>query len=167
MNPFIKSSKTFRLDTFRSRRDSGPFEKMTQFFARGSPFDIQTAEREFRLHHTKNTDLTKTLEVLQQQRTEINRMLSFFQQIRFVDRDYVFTLKAIDSRSDFVLEIDTNKFVQCLQQPTRTITNYFFWGMVAIPIIAALLSPGSGADCDRSVALGLTAASRSDACRSE
>lgn len=162
MNQFIKSSKTTRLNSLRSAA-THTFERMTQFYARGKPFDIRTAEREFRLHNPKQTDLTQTLEALQQHRTEINRVLSFFQQIRFVDQDFVFTLKAIDSRSEFVLEIDTNKFVQFSHTPPTT-TKYFFWSMVILPfLIAVLLSPDSAADSVRSAEHDRTTASSSNA----
>lgn len=161
MNQFIKSSKTIRLDSLRSMTS---FEKMTQFYARGTPFDIQTAERDFRLHLPTNSDLTQTLEALQQHRTEINRILSFFQQVHFVDNGVVYTLKAVDSRSEFILEIDTNKFVQFVHTPTNTrATNYFFWAMVTLPLLTAvLLSPDSAADSVRSVAHDRTTASSSN-----
>jgi hypothetical protein len=159
MNQFIKSSKTTRLNSLRSATHA--FERMTQFYARGKPFDIRTAEREFRLHNPKQTDLTQTLEALQQHRTEINRILSFFQQIRFVDNGDAYILKAIDSRSEFVLEIDTNKFIQFLHTPPPT--NYFFWSMVVLPfLIAVLLSPDSAADSVRSAEHDRTTASSSN-----
>lgn len=161
MNQFIKSSKTIRLN---SSCRALSVEKMTQFYARGTPFDIQTAEREFRLHLPTNSDLTHTLQALQQHRTEINRIFSFFQQVHFVDNGNVYTLKAVNSRSEFILEIDTNKFVQFLHTRTRTGCHaYFFWTMVILPFLtSALLSQGSAADSVRSAAHDLTAASSSN-----
>ncbi len=168
-NRFVKSCKSERL----------PYDvrmpcKMTQFFARGNPFDVRSAEMEFLMHHTKPCATSETLKELQRIRADANRLFKFFQQIFFVESGVcTIALKAIDKRSDFILLIDTNKFLQNsleeLQQPSQT-NFYFFWFMVLGPLFyftATQPLRGFAADSVRFGAHDQTAASRSDASRLE
>jgi hypothetical protein len=167
-NRFVKSCKSERLPY----RANWPL-RMTQFFARGDPFDIRTAELEFRLHTAKACATSETLEALQHVRTEVNQLFRFFQQIFFIESDVcTIALKAIDRRSDFVLIVDTNKFVSSPSLPTNpgNIHSYFFWSMVLGPLLyftSTQPSRGSEADSVRSAVRDLTAAWRSNASRSE
>lgn len=151
MNHFLKSIRVLSAvddATAQGRPKTKTFERMTQFYTRESPYDIRSAELEFRIHNPEPSDTTRTLEALQPHRTQINRILSFFQQVRFVDHDTSFTLKSIQKVSEFTLEIDTNTFAALMQQKH---TPYFFWTALAVQgLIALLLSPGSAKDSVRS-----------------
>ncbi len=165
-NRFVKSCKSERV----------PFElqmpcKMTQFFARGNPFDVRSAEIEFLVHHhrTKPCATSETLEALQQIRTDVNRLFRFFQHVFFVESNVcTLALKSIEKHSEFILIVDTNKFVSLPNTSSRH--SFFFWSMVLGPLLyltATQPSRGSEADSVQSAVHDLTVAWRSDASRSE
>lgn len=168
-NRFVKSCRSERV----------PFElrmpcKMTHFFARGNSFDVRLAEIEFLVHHhhgTKPFATSKTLEALQQIRTDVNRLLCFFQQVFFVESDTcTIALKAVEKRSEFVLIVDTDKFISSPSEPKSYIHSYIFWSMVLGPLLyftATQPSLGSEVDSVQSAVRDLTVAWRSDASRSE
>lgn len=126
-NRFVKSCKSVRLSSVQLVPS-----KLTQFYTRGHPFDVRSVEMEFRLHYTKPCATAKVLEALQPIRMNVNRLFSFFQHICFVESGTcVISLKAIDKRSDYILIVDTDKFLKN-EQPHF---NYFFWCMVLGPLV--------------------------------
>lgn len=164
-NRFVKSCKSVRL----SSGEHVP-SKFTQFYARGVPFDVRSAEMEFCLHHAKSSSNTaKTLAALQDVRADINRMFAFFQCVCFMESDVcTISLKAVDNRSEHLLLINTDKFVN--YNPPPPDNSRFFWFMVLGPLVIATLtqpSRGSEGDSVRSAVRDLTAAWCSDASRPE
>jgi len=166
-NRFVKSCKSERVP-FELQMPCG----VTQFFARGTPFDVRSAEMEFLVHQTKKPcATTETLVALQQIRTDVNRLFRFFQHVFFVESNVcTLALKAVEKRSDFVLIIDTNKFISYPSDGPNAQHTFFFWTMVLGPLLyftATQPSRGSEAGSVQSAVRDLTAAWRSDVSRSE
>lgn len=173
-NRFVKSCRSERVP-FGLRMPC----KITQFFARGTPFDVRSAELEFLVHQSKPCATSKTLEALQKIRTDVNRLFRFFQHVFFVESNVcTLALKAVEKRSEFVLIIDTNKFISDPSDPSGpsdgpnvpSVHTYFFWSMVLGPLLyftAGQPLRGFEVGSVQSAVRDLTVAWRSDVSRSE
>lgn len=169
-NRFVKSCKSVR--NFQTG-GATPFVpgKFTQFYARGCPFDVRSAEMQFCLHYSKQSATAKTLAALQEIRSDVNRCMSFFQNVCFMESGTcMISLQAVDKRSDFTLLVDTNRFVEVSEGKKPRPVNYLFWSMVLGPLMFITLAQplrGSEAGSVRSAVRDLTAAWYSGASRSE